>query len=144
MEIPWLTHPPTAEEVAAHAKAHPFMTWHGACGLWLRFNEHGPDIVRLWVGSPRCGDYAVVSDRFRWLPCTAEGIPVYLLPVAVAFAECIDVTVKAMQLFAVAQSGLVDFLRERGVTGNLDALALEMLTACAVDAPSLPEGDEGG
>lgn len=85
MQIPWLTRPPTAEEVAAHAKAYPVF---GTRGLWLWAPPQPYDFVMpaslrmlevidgKWIAGDREKD-----DRAgaRWLPCTAEGIPVCFL-----------------------------------------------------------------
>ena len=86
-EIPWLTRPPTAEEVAAHAKAYPAPRKHEFCepGEWLVITEYGPAFVRLHVADDRwdsaddgtrMGFLRIPTDIIRWLPCTAEGIPV--------------------------------------------------------------------
>lgn len=85
--IPWLTRPPTPEEVEAHSKAHratgpdddaPWGYWlrdDGAARLvLLSADEHG-----VWLSD---GD--LLTERrcsgARWLPCTAEGLAVCLLP----------------------------------------------------------------
>lgn len=88
MQIPWLTRPPTAEEVAAHARAYPRA--RRSCGTWIR--RVGSDMpffvvlasdgeVLYWDGIKWDG---TDSKDARWLPCTAEGIPVCLLP------KCVD------------------------------------------------------
>ncbi len=86
--IPWLTRLPTPEEVAAHAKAHPVGPVDFQRGLWLRAPEHAigwarpADLRVLSVIAERhiSGDYRPGDTATaRWLPCTAEGIPVCLL-----------------------------------------------------------------
>lgn len=91
MPIPWLTRPPTAEEVAAHAKAYPVLECHG---LWLyvppRHAILGPRPARTVLLHTVSG--AVLSDTgyelvdARWLPCTAEGIPLCFRDLALSEA----------------------------------------------------------
>ena len=90
--IPWLTKPPTFEQVKAHAAAHPARGYDA--GMWLVvpvagaafprivamtanrtpdrvewLNTTGPVWVDLHNGLTRL-------DGLRWLPCTADGVPV--------------------------------------------------------------------
>lgn len=84
MQIPWLTRPPTAEEVAAHAKAYPIL---GNDGVWLyvppRHAILGPRrpqlrLLHATAGAVwTTGGSAEEEQDARWLPCAAEGIPVY-------------------------------------------------------------------
>lgn len=87
MTIPWLTRLPTPEEVAEHAKAHPLkgalFTW----GVWLQIL---PDELHSWpklwhlrrhngvVTDNKWGNVAFTrsDEGTRFLPCTAEGIPI--------------------------------------------------------------------
>jgi hypothetical protein len=82
----WLDRPPTAEEVRAHAAAHPAEYAHRteAPGLWLlsypKTRSAKPSIVALSAGDE---EYAsrlhALLDGARWLPLTAEGLPVEAL-----------------------------------------------------------------
>ena len=99
--IPWLTRLPTDSEIIAHAAAYPVCWPRGSLragqplipptGRWLFVNDgdFGTSFLitlavdakeRLsWNGS----DWGAERDnagRSRYLPCTPEGVPVYLLP----------------------------------------------------------------
>lgn len=92
MTIPWLTRLPTPEEVAEHAKAHPV---DEQFGLWLyRVDDWHAITVLLGV---ELGSVVNISFNApdedpgaRWLPCTAEGIPVCLAPAEPAAPNCAD------------------------------------------------------
>lgn len=76
MQIPWLSRPPTAEEVAAHAKAYPLSPSRAPTGRWLFVRDDGVAyFVMLMVGL-RPEVLREYEQGARWLPCTAEGIPV--------------------------------------------------------------------
>lgn len=67
----WRDRPPTAEEVAAHALAHPC---DDGCGSWLhRYNGH-VEVVALNTRNAAifC---AYGRDRSAWRPLTASGDP---------------------------------------------------------------------
>lgn len=101
MQIPWLTRPPTAEEVAAHAKAYPIAGYDGT-GLWLCNSVSGASLFLLCV---ECGVVYMADRSFpigarggiTWLPCTADGIPVCLLPAMAALADWTASVEKALE-----------------------------------------------
>lgn len=74
--IPWTIGPPSPEQVAAHALAHP------VCGdmcLWKVVTPSGLiDHIYLRPGSIVPPVYRHLSKwlEARWLPVTAEGVPV--------------------------------------------------------------------
>lgn len=76
----WLTGPPSAAQVAQHAKKYPCSRNDAPYGLWLVL-ENGavyPDTIRLMS---RDGEEVTtpgifpVPQRARYLPLTAEGLP---------------------------------------------------------------------
>ena len=79
MTIPWLTRLPTPEEVAAHARVHPaspdslFGLWLQECPGWF------PSLRLVMVGGNGQVEGLRAACGARFLPCTAEGIPVCFL-----------------------------------------------------------------
>lgn len=92
--IPWFTEPPTFEQVKAHAAAHPCRDY--SAGLWLIVpvvTGALPHVMAMTVDDDR-GRIMCLNDRvhprvwfdlhnghakldgLRWLPCTADGVPV--------------------------------------------------------------------
>lgn len=87
--IPWLSRMPTAEEIAAHAAAHPVKQWFSDVphAYWLRYPppdseaRWGPYLTLLgaadgnvyWQGD--AVDYGGNFDSL-FLPATAQGLPV--------------------------------------------------------------------
>lgn len=101
MQIPWLTRPPTAEEVAAHAKAYPVAAYE-ATGLWLCQGASGARLFLLRVEF----NAVYMADRpfpigtgggNCWLPLTAEGIPLCLLAAMAALADWTASVEKALE-----------------------------------------------
>lgn len=96
MTIPWLHRPPTPEEVAAHAAAVPShlnarrASKQVMYGLWLRSipglaasledlgTTNNKQRVYDSIGCPVSPEDAGIRGA-RFLPCTADGIPVCLL-----------------------------------------------------------------
>lgn len=91
--IPWLSRLPAPEEVRAHAADHPVPgpAWPPdfaatGWGYWLR-DDGEPCLIllsandRVWLTD---GDQLTEGrcPGAKWLACTAEGIPVCLLPAA--------------------------------------------------------------
>lgn len=89
MQIPWLNRPPTVDEVAAHAKAYPCQGFEFTWSCWLQLDPtvEPCSLPRLrflrgtkngTVTADKHGTPAIwkSDEKSRWLPCTAEGIPV--------------------------------------------------------------------
>jgi len=86
----WRRRLPTLEEVAAHAEAHPsYLNSHRASrqvtyGLWLRVVEgRGTSLEHLGTTDRRQQVYdslgfplTPTGNDIRWLPVTADGVPV--------------------------------------------------------------------
>lgn len=92
----WLDRPPTAEEVRAHAEAHPVAGWHGGpWGRWLRFGEPGnPYLAVLGCeGEEPCEVGSMPLSRLhregnRWRQLTASG---YEVPLPKVVDVCIAI-----------------------------------------------------
>ena len=99
--IPWLTEPPTFEQVKAHATAHPCRDY--SAGLWLIVpvvTGALPHVMAMTVDDKR-GCVMCLNDRvwfdlhnghsnltgLRWLPCTADGVPVAMAEMAERLEE---------------------------------------------------------
>lgn len=85
--IPWLTEPLTFEQVKAHAAAHPVRGVAHGVGAWLVHHPGYPPGIELLGTSEDGWIYHLDDVRSpeqietrtwiaRWLPCTADGVPV--------------------------------------------------------------------
>jgi len=77
MEIPWLTRPPMAAEISAHAKEYPVSG--SSAGRWLFARDDG--VVYFLTLSPGLRPEVLreYHQGARWLPYTAEGVPICFL-----------------------------------------------------------------
>ena len=91
--VPWLKRLPTVDEVAAHEKAHPaigelegayWLEWIDSPVAWVGSPQ--PSLVRIMAKEGMCYGHDPEMDEWygigpencgdRYLPCTAEGLPV--------------------------------------------------------------------
>ena len=107
--VSWITGPPTPEQVAEHARQYPFGGAHGTSGLWLLARSYpadpaGPHITELELVEGTIVGYS--QKRFRYLPLTAEGLPVDYVALK-AVAEAAKGFDQAARGFQIGSGGLM-------------------------------------